>query len=254
MSFQIVAANDPAHATACGHVLADHTALVLSETGSANIVDLAGSVHALTPVAADMIVLTLENGREAAIDLLVERYDAPRECIADDLDRLWNDFVDRGLIRQADGLAANRSKSRSASAAASLADIVLAAPLPFKARAAIVLALVKFSCRHVGLAATIGAWRERFGTGGVADPDAIADDAKVVHDVATRHWLKVDCKERALTSWAVARRKGIDATVVIGLKPYPLAGHAWCRVADRIVGDDPDFCAAHSPVFEFSKA
>jgi hypothetical protein len=254
MTATILHANDAAHALACGHVLAADTALVLSETGSANLIDLSGAIHALTPVAADMVRLTLETGREAAVAALVERYDAPAEQIAADLDTLWNDLGGRGLIVRAEDANLARPTSPTATALAWLTDRVLAAPLPLTLRTACVLAFVRWSCGRAGLSATIEAWRRRFGTGGVVDADAVADEARLVHSVATRMWLRVDCKERALTSWTMARRKGIDATVVIGVKAWPLGGHAWCRIGDRIVSDDADFCAAHDTVFEFGRA
>jgi hypothetical protein len=116
------------------------------------------------------------------------------------------------------------------------------------------LAFARLSCRQAGLAATAEAWRRRFGTGGHADAEVVAEEAGIIHATATRHWLRVDCKERALTAWAVARRKGVDATVVIGLRLYPLGGHAWCRVGDRIIADNPEFCAAHKPILEYGKA
>ncbi len=254
MTIHILHAADPAHAAVSGHTLAADTALVLAETGSANLIDLSGAIHALTPVAAEMVRLTLENGREAAVAAMAERYDAPAGIIAADLDALFADLIARGVIVRADEAVGSRSGSAVAAAFAWVSRKALAAPLPFTLRAATMLACVRFSCNRAGLSATIEAWRKQFGTGGIADADAVAEEAALIHSVATRLWLRVDCKERALTTFAVARSKGIDATVVIGMKSYPLAGHAWCRIGDRIVADDAEYCAAHDAVFEFGRA
>lgn len=254
MTMRILTAGDPAHAKASGHVLAPDTALALSETGNANLVDLSGAVHALTPVAAQMIALTLETGRDAAIATLVNAYDAPANRISADLDQLWNSFVARGLIVRADESRLRQKVSRVAHLFAWLTDRAHRMPLPFSMRAAMMLAFAGLSCRRAGLAATAFAWRRRFGSGGATNADAVLEDAATIHAAATRHWLKVDCKERALTAWAVARRKGIDARVVIGLRLYPLGGHAWCRVGDRVIADDAEFCSAHKAILEYGKA
>ena len=254
MTMRILTAGDPAHARACGHVLAPDTALALSETGSASLIDLSGAVHALTPVAAEMVARTLETGRDAAIAALAESYDAAPERIAADLDKLWSNLIARGLIQRAGEPARRRCAAPAATICAWLTDHALGLPLPFAMRAAMMLAFARLSCRYAGLAATAEAWRRRFGTGGQADAEMIAEEARIIHATATRHWLRVDCKERALTAWAAARRKGVDATVVIGLRLYPLGGHAWCRVGDRIIADSPEFCAAHKPILEYGKA
>lgn len=254
MTMRILSACDPVHAAASGHVLAPDTALAIAETGNGNLIDLAGSVHALTPIAAEMVSRRLENGRDAAIAALAEAYDAPAERIAADLDRLWGDLTARGLIRRADEAATQRGASRMAAAFAWMSDRACSLPLPFSVRAAMMLALARFSCGRCGLGATAEAWRRRFGTGGRLDAGAVADDADIIHAVATRHWIRVDCKERALTCWAVARRKGIDATIAIGLRSYPLGGHAWCRVGDRVIGDDDQICAAHDTIIEYGSA
>lgn len=254
MTMRILTACDPAHAKASGHVLAPDTALAIAETGNGNLIDLTGSVHALTPIAAEMVSRCLEAGRDAAIAALAASYDAPAERIAADLDRLWADLIGRGLLRRADDAAMPGRASGMAAAFAWMTDRAYALPLPFSFRAALMLALARFSCGRCGLGATAEAWRRRFGTGGRLDVGAVADEAATVHSVATRHWIRVDCKERALTCWAVARRRGIDATISIGLRSYPLGGHAWCRVGDRVIGDDAQICAAHDTIIEYGRA
>src|SRR5690606_4273858 len=156
--------------------------------------------------------------------------------------------------RTADAISSNRSASRGAAVFAWMTDRALSLPLPFSTRAAMMLAFARFSCGRCGLAATAEAWRDQFGTGGRLDADAVASEADAIHAAATRHWIRVDCKERALTCWAVARRRGVDATISIGLRSYPLGGHAWCRVGKRVIGDDAQICAAHETVFEYGNA
>lgn len=253
MAIRILSACDPAHAKASGHVLAPDTALAIAETANGNLIDLNGAIHALTPVAADMVVRRLETGRAAAIEALASIYDAPASRIGADLDRLWNDLIRRGLVVPADQARTPRRAGR-ARVFAWMTDCALSLPLPFSMRAGVMLALARFSCARCGLAATADAWQRRFGTGGRAAAEDVATEAAIIHKVATRHWIRVDCKERALTCWAVARSKGVDATISIGLRSFPLGGHAWCRVGDRVIGDDAGICASHQTLIEYGNA
>ena len=253
MAIRILSACDPLHAKACGHVLAPDTALAIAETANGNLVDLNGAILALTPVAAEMVVRRLETGRQATIEAMARAYDAPASRIGADLDQLWNDLIRRGLIVAADQAKA-RPRAGRARIFAWMTDYAMSLPLPFSLRAGLMLAFARLSCARCGLAATAEAWRHRFGTGGRTDADDVAAEATIIHTVATRHWIRVDCKERALTCWAVARRQGIDATISIGLRSFPLGGHAWCRVGDRIIGDDAQICASHQTLIEYGKA
>jgi hypothetical protein len=48
-----------------------------------------------------------------------------------------------------------------------------------------------------------------------------------------------DCLPKSLTIYYLVRKQGIDATLCIGVKKFPFAGHAWVEYGDRIVDDFP---------------
>jgi hypothetical protein len=54
--------------------------------------------------------------------------------------------------------------------------------------------------------------------------------------------LETACKERALCCWFMLRRRGVPATLVVGVTLNPVSGHSWCRYGERIVGDTIERC------------
>jgi hypothetical protein len=62
------------------------------------------------------------------------------------------------------------------------------------------------------------------------------------------HPFAVACKERALCSWSLARTAGLRATLIVGIELFPIAGHCWCEVSERPLGDDQGRCDQFTPV------
>jgi Transglutaminase-like superfamily len=73
-----------------------------------------------------------------------------------------------------------------------------------------------------------------------------------VRQAAARHILKVECKERALCCWVLARRAGVPAQLVVGICLFPLEGHCWCECGEWIFSDDRDRCASYHPVITYA--
>jgi Transglutaminase-like superfamily len=122
-----------------------------------------------------------------------------------------------------------------------------------KGRAAGLLALAHLSCRWLGWAGTVRLWQrlfprpERILDGPTAEETRRAIDEAVRQAVA-QSALYHACKERGLTSWALARRAGLAPRLVLGLSFYPLHGHCWAQLGPIILGDDLDRCAQYEPV------
>jgi hypothetical protein len=126
-----------------------------------------------------------------------------------------------------------------------------------RSRAWIALALARLSFLMLGWNPTVKAWQKRLCEGRKAPPDAHAsvlaqaiDDS--VRSVAARHPMNIDCKERALASFALARCAGLPATLVVGVEFYPLAGHSWCETGSAVIGDEKSNCQRFTPAFRFS--
>ncbi len=59
---------------------------------------------------------------------------------------------------------------------------------------------------------------------------------------ATRYYWRrgLDCLPRALTIYVLLRRRGVPATLHIGVKRYPFGAHAWVECLGDVLDDSID--------------
>ena len=59
---------------------------------------------------------------------------------------------------------------------------------------------------------------------------------------AARHYYRrrLDCLPRALTIFVLLRRRGVPATLRIGVKRYPFGAHAWVECLGEVLDDSTD--------------
>src|SRR5262249_8677868 len=111
--------------------------------------------------------------------------------------------------------------------------------------------------RVVGWDRSIGIWRPAFRHGpSRRDSDEsrrlVTDLAQRIRAAASGHLLNPQCKETSLVAWRLLRgRFGYDATLVIGVMPYPFQLHAWVECESMLVTDDRDHCELYEPVFRY---
>jgi len=74
---------------------------------------------------------------------------------------------------------------------------------------------------------------------------------RVVRDCFARSLLRAECKERSLLYWALARRFGVEASLIVGIRLYPFGGHCWCESGGQVLTEDPYCCAAYQPVLRY---
>jgi len=195
---------------------------------------------------------TIEHGRAAAIARGAARYGVEETRIAIDLDDLIGDMVRRGLLQRGQGRRPSAIRRLLATAIAGMTRQALRLARGEPARARIALTLARLSFVLLGWNATVSAWRARFGAGREATVDAQRMIDAAVRGVAARHVMNVDCKERALASFALARTAGLPAALVVGVDFYPLAGHSWCEIGHSVIGDEEAHCRRFTPAFRLS--
>lgn len=236
--------------------LAPDVVLIVTEHGDGCIVDLDGSFYAVSPVAAAMLRDMLDGGRDAAVARSVARYGIDEARIACDLDTLLADLSRRGLLRRQDTPHRASMRPVVARAFAGVAHRLVRLAPTQRSRAWIALTFARLSFLVSGWNATVKAWQRRLnglGSTSVAHTGELAraiDGA--VRSVAAVHLMNVDCKERALASFALARCVGLPASLVVGVEFYPLAGHSWCESDDAVIGDEASHCHRFTPAFRLS--
>ncbi len=240
------------------YTLAPDVILLPAPDGTARLLDLGGQFYALPAVGAELLTDTLERGSAAAVRLTAERYGVEPRRVTDDLDEFLSRLEREGLVRRR---LSRREPGRLTTA---LARVTLTPALVFihralrgtQSRAAALLALARLSFRLFGWSRTVRVWRRCHppNTAPLSDAEgaeAAATIDEAVRRAAARHPITVECKERSLCCWALARRAGIPAALVVGISLFPLAGHCWCESGGRTLGDDRDRCEAYTPVARY---
>ena len=235
------------------HELAADVILVPVEDGSVRLLDMAGSFHAVSAVGARMLHAVLADGAAAAVPRLAEHYGVDHARVEGDLTVFLRDLEGRGLLRARGNV---REEKRRGLAAPLVERIVGAVHRCVrdparKARSLLVLARISFGL--LGWTKTMEVWRRAHASFPVREPEdadkPILDAVdRTVRAAATGHIVTMMCKESALCSWSLARAAGLDASVVVGIDLYPIAGHCWCEVGTATPGDDADRIERFAPV------
>ncbi len=236
------------------HVLAPDVLYVPVDDGSARLLDMNGSTFALSRTGAEILRETLAQGKERAVQSIADRYRIAHERVALDADRLLGELVRARLLSRSD---AGRSRP---SLRAELAQLLASTGLRLLRLhhwppALVALAGISFAL--FGWANTVLAWErcsQRSGTRAGGDwsdrSDAMDRIDNAIRRAAAR-MPRAACKERALSTWYLLLRERVPATLVVGIQLYPLEGHCWCEVGDRILSDYRDRCEAYRPVARY---
>jgi hypothetical protein len=229
---------------------------VETEDGTSRLMDFGNRFYWLSAVATQMLRATLDRGADAAVEWLAQEYGERPERIRSDLEILLVDLERKRLIRRSHDRCI-MALVRRAMISVCVVPIIWGVRLipNMRAQAWLLLALAWLNCQLLGWAYTVRAWRIGYPlrTTLVADPETMmqAIDA-TVRSAAATHPLPVECKERALTTWALARIAGLPIELVVGFHPFPLEGHCWCVSNGVVYSDDSERCEQFEPVWRCS--
>ncbi len=235
--------------------LAPDVLIAAAPDGSARLLHMGGDFHAISVIGALMLKLTLEHGEAHAVREIARQYDADEGQIRADLDAFLGELRGKRLLIRKDAARAGDGWTSSI-LRAQLWMVCHCLPIP-KVRLFALLWLASFSFRWFGWGTTVAVWT-RFFPQGTVTPDeaswisrARAIDEHVRH-AAAGHLFRMECKERALCCWAMARRAGLPASLVVGIQFCPLAGHCWCESGPCVLSDDKEHCALYAPIIQFA--
>jgi len=225
------------------------------EDGTSRLLDFGSRFYGLSVVATQMLRATLEFGPDAAAERLAQDYGVASERVHGDLTTFLASLERKQLIcRKNDRRIAARGSIIWAVIVPMLWGVRLVPGQ--RAKTWLLLTLAYLNCQMLGWAYTVKAWRTgcpRRSTS-VDDPTAVMReiDAAARSVAASHPLLPAECKERALTTWALARTAGLPAELVVGVHPFPLEGHCWCVYNGDIYSDDNERCSQFKPVWRCS--
>jgi len=240
------------------YLLAPDVILLLVQDGSARLLDLGGNFYAISQTGATMLHETLKAGITSAAVRIATEYDAELSHVQNDLHAFLYDLEEKQLIHHS-------QQTRHAFKRKAILPSLLLMPLlyciynwtaPMKRRTWALLTLAHISIRMFGWPSTIIVWQRYLhkiapSTAILELEQAARDVDEVVRTVAARHLLRIECKERGLSCWALFRSIGFPAKLVIGVDLFPLACHCWCEAGQFILSDDQDRCEQFTPVLSY---
>jgi hypothetical protein len=228
--------------------------IVTVDDGSARLLNMSGGFHAVPAVGARMLKETLANGPSAAATRIAADYGVDRQQVQNDLTKFLGELEKQKL------LCRERGRRRRPGVASGLTRLLLQPSLMAvhrllrspEAKARTLLTLARLSFALFGWGRTVAAWKDahaRFPArpADAGDTPAIEVLDKTVRAAVASHPISVACKERGLCSWSLARASGLQASIIVGVFLFPIAGHCWCEVGTRIVGDDREWCEEFTP-------
>ena len=251
-----VAYGAPSVMGAATFTLCEGVVYLEGEDGTSRLLDLGNRFYGLSVVATQMLRATLDASPDAAVERLAGEYGVPPERVRSDLTTFLVGLERKRFIRRTSDRRIAARASRSVTWAAVMLMLWGARLVPGqRGKAWVLLAFAWLHCRLLGWTRTVEAWQTgcpRRATS-ASDPEAAmrAIDA-TARSVAASHPLPTECKERALTTWALARIAGVPVELVVGVHLFPLEGHCWCAYNGAVYSDDTERCAQFTPVWRCS--
>jgi hypothetical protein len=243
----------------CRYALAPGVILFpVEEEGTARLLDMNRNFYAVSATGTRMLQSTLARGAVAAAQEIAEECGVALDRVQTDLDAFLSELQKRHIIDRS-ARSANNQHSR-------IVDrIFLTLPLrlidrwlrSWKMRASALLLFARFSVHVFGWTRTIAALTQyhpmssRSAIKGTKEKIATAvNDA--LSGSATVHFIPMNCKERSLCCWTLARWAGLPAILVVGISLVPLCAHCWCEVGSLMLGDNPENCKQYTPVTRYA--
>jgi hypothetical protein len=238
-------------------ILAPDVVLVLDGEDAdrgGRLLDMAGQFHALSPVAARMLQLTLAEGRDQAARQIAAEYGVAESQVRGDLDTFLADLARQGFLGQG-----RRGARPAIGRVLALLQVPALLLVRFCVRsiylqAVLLLALARLSFALFGWTNTVRVWaRVLHSRGGAAvnEEQLVSEVDGAIRRAAAGLVLTAECKERGLCCWSLLRLHGVGADLVVGLSLYPTGGHCWCEAGTRTLSDDLDRCQTYTPVLRY---
>jgi hypothetical protein len=244
-------------ANANDYVLAPSVVLWSAPDGPAQLIDLDGDFYALSQTAAEMLRAVLARGAGAAARGISEDYSIELARAEADL----SDFLARlqrvGLIERPNASAVKRKLKAFAAKALVVPPLRLLRPviLARRSRPLMLMVFARICIAVFGWQATVMAWRAALhphkSRGDREDEDSFLREVEHGIRVSATKMPSIACKEKALSCWYLVCAAGAPAALVVGIQQYPLGGHCWCAIGERILSDSSANCRTYMPVMQY---
>lgn len=240
------------------YVLASDVILLTVQDGTTRLLNLGGRFCSISAIGTQMLQEVLARGFATAVQHITLRYGVDTQRVQTDLRVFLRNLEKQGVVC--------RRTSQHPGRFARIIPFLCISPALFlihhclrstSAKAWVLLAVARLSFAVFGWTRTLSVWqwRHRLSTKDIAlegQEEMVRTVDEAVRRAAVKHVFKVECKERALSCWALSRALGVPTSLVVGVRVFPLEGHCWCKSGAWIFSDDRDRCEEYTPVVIYS--
>jgi hypothetical protein len=242
--------------------LSPDVVLVAVQDGTARLLNLAGSLFAISETGALMLRAALDGRQREACDALATRFKVRPEQVRADMEALLLDLAARGLVEP----PTMRRHSRP-TIAGTLSWLLAPGVFACTRRSSrciglktwVLLTLSYVATRLFGWTNTVRMWQRCVNPLPRAlalAPENADASANIISDhvayAIARYPFNIGCKERALSCWALARAAGLPARIVLGIDLFPFALHCWCEAHAQILADRREGrCDRYTPILTY---
>lgn len=242
--------------------LSKNVVLLMVKDGTARLLDLEGGFYATTVTGARILEAALQQGADLACQTLAAQFKIDARKLKADVDLFLLTLQRKRL------LVAPHSKRLQRRSAKKLCSWLLV-PILYLANRALrkspkklagtLLTVAYAATRLLGWTNTVGIWKRFSITDSHEESVKPLNDTcrwsdletTVLHAISS-HPFNINCKERALCSWALARSAGFSSRIVLGVDLFPAAIHCWCESGSRIMADRYEGkCDRYTPVLVY---
>ncbi|HZO73630.1 MAG TPA: lasso peptide biosynthesis B2 protein [Ktedonobacteraceae bacterium] len=234
------------------------------QDGSARLLDLSGNFYALSQMGAQMLYEALHGNTAAVAARIATEYHAELSHVQSDLYAFLHDLEEKRLISHA-RCSRGLFQSKRIFPLIMLVPLlraISAFPCSLQRKTWALLTLAFVAVRLFGWPRTVAGWRyclartqltQEYASSNVTTEleQSTKDIDEVVRSIAARHFLHVECKERALACWWLLCSAGFPAKLVLGVHLFPLGCHCWCEVGRFVLSDDEGRCGQFTPVLSY---
>jgi hypothetical protein len=223
--------------------------------GTGLLLDLDGIFAALDRTGLAFLLVALRQKIDAAVESLAERFHRDERQVRADLLVFLAGLTKRSLLTQSTARSTVVDLLGSFLQLLARPFIQMPFAIPISNRWFTLFTLVQsfFLIRATGFGTAIRVLCRQWGKhakthSGDLSKLTSSQARQLVLDLSSRCWLPMSCKERALSAFAWACRRGTPAQLVLGVEIAPFQTHCWCLVEGEISSDLPGDCATFVPL------
>lgn len=226
--------------------------VILVKDGTSRILNLDGFFIALPVISTLMLKLILQYEFSVVVNKLADQFKTDQFRISKDLSVFLKKLEALKVI--------TKSPAKQIIKLSYLLQCFLEITVPLTTEIPnkliqhkVLLLLAWCSFKLFGWNKTVNSWKQYFYNQTVSPTKSVSvlKISEEIQVAVSRHFIKMDCKEKAIVCWAICQKEGIPASLVLGINLYPLSSHFWCEFEGNSLTDNKERCNRFFPLIMY---